>query len=225
MLPGPAVPGCCLVSFCFLCDIHSVHIRQKDINLNSPKHNSNNFGPVHKVSGCITITQRMLSARPPTTGVPSSLLTFFLVSIDRSAADIVIPSAHSLTDHNSAFLITYTYTISYCEIPDNWYLRNGFLCNTWYWNLHNGLLWNSFIESDLHNVWRTKWKIWQGSCVKLILGRLMQPVDCTNAIYGYSINHARAPVEWGLVSSRKSLFAIVAICCPSKRARLEQFGH
>ena len=24
MLPGPAVPGCCLVSFCFLCDIHSV---------------------------------------------------------------------------------------------------------------------------------------------------------------------------------------------------------
>ena len=22
MLPGPAVPGCCLVSFCFLCDIH-----------------------------------------------------------------------------------------------------------------------------------------------------------------------------------------------------------
>ena len=26
MLPGLAVPGCCLVSFCFLCDIHSVHI-------------------------------------------------------------------------------------------------------------------------------------------------------------------------------------------------------
>ena len=25
MLPGPAVPGCCLVSFCFLCDIHSIH--------------------------------------------------------------------------------------------------------------------------------------------------------------------------------------------------------
>ena len=25
MLPGPAVPGYCLVSFCFLCDIHSIH--------------------------------------------------------------------------------------------------------------------------------------------------------------------------------------------------------
>ena len=25
MLPGPAVPGCCLVSFCSLCDIHSIH--------------------------------------------------------------------------------------------------------------------------------------------------------------------------------------------------------
>ena len=25
MFPGPAVPGCCLVSFCFLCDIHSIH--------------------------------------------------------------------------------------------------------------------------------------------------------------------------------------------------------
>ena len=25
MLPGPAVPGCCLVSFRFLCDIHSIH--------------------------------------------------------------------------------------------------------------------------------------------------------------------------------------------------------
>ena len=25
MLSGPAVPGCCLVSFCFLCDIHSIH--------------------------------------------------------------------------------------------------------------------------------------------------------------------------------------------------------
>ena len=25
MLPGPAVPCCCLVSFCFLCDIHSIH--------------------------------------------------------------------------------------------------------------------------------------------------------------------------------------------------------
>ena len=25
MLPGPAVPGCCLVSFGFLCDIHSIH--------------------------------------------------------------------------------------------------------------------------------------------------------------------------------------------------------
>ena len=25
MLPGPAVPGCCLVYFCFLCDIHSIH--------------------------------------------------------------------------------------------------------------------------------------------------------------------------------------------------------
>ena len=25
MLPGPAVPGCCLVSFHFLCDIHSIH--------------------------------------------------------------------------------------------------------------------------------------------------------------------------------------------------------
>ena len=24
MLPGPAVPGCCLVSICFLCDIHSI---------------------------------------------------------------------------------------------------------------------------------------------------------------------------------------------------------
>ena len=24
MLPGPAVPGCCLVNFHFLCDIHSV---------------------------------------------------------------------------------------------------------------------------------------------------------------------------------------------------------
>ena len=24
MLPGPAVPGCCLVSFCFLVDIHSI---------------------------------------------------------------------------------------------------------------------------------------------------------------------------------------------------------
>ena len=26
MLPGPAVPGCCFVSFCFMCDIHSVYI-------------------------------------------------------------------------------------------------------------------------------------------------------------------------------------------------------
>ena len=25
MMPGPAVPGCCLVSFCFLCDMHSIH--------------------------------------------------------------------------------------------------------------------------------------------------------------------------------------------------------
>ena len=25
MLPGPAMRGCCLVSFCFLCDIHSIH--------------------------------------------------------------------------------------------------------------------------------------------------------------------------------------------------------
>ena len=25
MLPGPAVPGCCLVSFHFLCNIHSIH--------------------------------------------------------------------------------------------------------------------------------------------------------------------------------------------------------
>ena len=25
MLPGPAVPGCCLVYFHFLCDIHSIH--------------------------------------------------------------------------------------------------------------------------------------------------------------------------------------------------------
>ena len=25
MSPGPAVPGCCLVSFPFLCDIHSIH--------------------------------------------------------------------------------------------------------------------------------------------------------------------------------------------------------
>ena len=25
MLPGPAVPGCCLVSFCFPCDIHCIH--------------------------------------------------------------------------------------------------------------------------------------------------------------------------------------------------------
>ena len=25
MLPGPAVPGCCFVSFCLLCDIHSIH--------------------------------------------------------------------------------------------------------------------------------------------------------------------------------------------------------
>ena len=25
MLPGPAVPFCCLVSFCFWCDIHSIH--------------------------------------------------------------------------------------------------------------------------------------------------------------------------------------------------------
>ena len=25
MLPGPAVPGCCLVSFRFLCNIHSIH--------------------------------------------------------------------------------------------------------------------------------------------------------------------------------------------------------
>ena len=25
MLPGPTVPGCCLVSFRFLCDIHSNH--------------------------------------------------------------------------------------------------------------------------------------------------------------------------------------------------------
>ena len=25
MLPGLAVPGCCLVSICFLCDIHSIH--------------------------------------------------------------------------------------------------------------------------------------------------------------------------------------------------------
>ena len=28
MLPGPAVPGCCLVSFRFLCDIHSIHTVQ-----------------------------------------------------------------------------------------------------------------------------------------------------------------------------------------------------
>ena len=25
MLPSLAVTGCCLVSFCFLCDIHSIH--------------------------------------------------------------------------------------------------------------------------------------------------------------------------------------------------------
>ena len=25
MLPGQAVPGCCIVSFCFLCHIHSIH--------------------------------------------------------------------------------------------------------------------------------------------------------------------------------------------------------
>ena len=25
MLPSPAVSGCCLVSFCFLCDIHFIH--------------------------------------------------------------------------------------------------------------------------------------------------------------------------------------------------------
>ena len=25
MLPSPAVPGCCIVSFHFLCDIHSIH--------------------------------------------------------------------------------------------------------------------------------------------------------------------------------------------------------
>ena len=25
MLPGPAVPACCLVSFCFLCHIHFIH--------------------------------------------------------------------------------------------------------------------------------------------------------------------------------------------------------
>ena len=25
MLHGPAVPGCCLVSLCFLCAIHSIH--------------------------------------------------------------------------------------------------------------------------------------------------------------------------------------------------------
>ena len=25
ILPGPAVPDCCLVSYCFLCDIHSNH--------------------------------------------------------------------------------------------------------------------------------------------------------------------------------------------------------
>ena len=31
--------------------------------------------------------------------------------------------------------------------------------------------------------------------------------------------------QGGEVSSRKSLVAIVAICCPSKRASLEQFGH
>ena len=30
MLPGPAVPGCCLVSFCFLCDIHSIHSIEPD---------------------------------------------------------------------------------------------------------------------------------------------------------------------------------------------------
>ena len=28
MLPGPAVPGCSLVSFRFLCDIHSIHSGQ-----------------------------------------------------------------------------------------------------------------------------------------------------------------------------------------------------
>ena len=30
MLPCPAVPGSCLVSFCFLCDIHSVYSTDLD---------------------------------------------------------------------------------------------------------------------------------------------------------------------------------------------------
>ena len=33
MLPSPAVPGCCLVSFHFLCDIHYIHSVQRSVNL------------------------------------------------------------------------------------------------------------------------------------------------------------------------------------------------
>ena len=40
LLPGPAVSGCCLVSFRFLCDIHSIHsvfFMNDDLSLNKKR--------------------------------------------------------------------------------------------------------------------------------------------------------------------------------------------
>ena len=62
MLPCPAVSGCCLVSFCFLCDIHSIHSVKDDYTMS--------YDSTHKFKSTKACCRPELSPCRPEAGRP-----------------------------------------------------------------------------------------------------------------------------------------------------------
>ena len=87
ILPGPAVPGCCLVSFCILCDIHSIHSVQYSVSVKvwerwglGPSLSLPSPLPLHLHSHCFHWNERgksqigpILTARPDISFLPLPL--------------------------------------------------------------------------------------------------------------------------------------------------------